>query len=881
MPVSRCLPLLACLAASASAASVWIEGESPSRSTVQKHGWYDAVKRELLSGGDWLSHYGDEPGEAEYRFTVPEAGKYRLWARLNPVASKVQWSAAGREWSEVDFKGAMQQQNIAGDGRVDHRFIAWVRVAELELPAGPATLTFRFAGPTANSGGLDCLLLESGTFTPQGTMRPEASAPAGPADWFPLLAGDDPFDPRSITDMSRLVPAPAGELGFLRADGDVLRFEKSPVPRKFWGTGANVEPGRYTREQLTQRARYLRKHGINSVRQHAIFDELTTRGVLDPEKLDQYDWWFAELKRHGIYSAWSVFYHFTIGPDDGYPPELYGELPAVQGGRRDTYGLMTVSPELQRIRNRWLVSILQHRNPYTGLRYVDDPALITVEMQNEDSVFFWNPLGELAKPDGRWPEHARLLRRRFAEWVRARYPDDADLKAAWGDLRHGDSTQSDELAIMGPWELDSRGPRGPFAGQTRRAGDFIRCLAEMQRTLFEECKAAIRGAGFRGVVITTAWQSGSPASDAANLWTDTAGDMIDRHNYFGGGAGGHGIAEGKVNNGSHLSAPGSGLFSIAMRQVENMPFSVTEWTQLPPNQWKAEAAPIMAFYGLGLQGWDASWHFAQSGTRIGDGWPGMRSYATDTPHYIGQFPALAAAIHSGHIAEGSIIAARRLTPDDMFSGTDPFRQDATTGTADAKTIVVDGGTPLEAFAVGRITASFHGGDPVQPAPDILPDPASRIARSVTGELEWDFGRGTIRVMSSRTQAVIGRTHGETVRLPAVTLAFETPWVSTIFTPLDDRPLVESRHILLTALARDKQTGTRYSDDGTVLESTGTPPLLLEPVQARITLQGPKPVSVLPCDPFGVPQTDRPVPVDPDGSFAIHGAYRAYYYEIKR
>jgi len=45
----------------------------------------------------------------------------------------------------------------------------------------------------------------------------------------------------------------------------------------------------------------------------------------------------------------------------------------------------------------------------------------------------------------------------------------------------------------------------------------------------------------------------------------------------------------------------------------------------------------MAFYGLGLQGWDASFHFIQSGTRLGDGWPGMSSYATDTPAYLGQF----------------------------------------------------------------------------------------------------------------------------------------------------------------------------------------------------------------------------------------------------
>ncbi len=79
---------------------------------------------------------------------------------------------------------------------------------------------------------------------------------------------------------------------------------------KLWGVVPIVQPGRYTREQLAQRARYLRKFGVNVVRQHAVFDELQTDGRIDAKNLDEYDWWFAELKKNGIYSDWSVFYHW-------------------------------------------------------------------------------------------------------------------------------------------------------------------------------------------------------------------------------------------------------------------------------------------------------------------------------------------------------------------------------------------------------------------------------------------------------------------------------------------------------------------------------------------------------------------------------------------
>ena len=77
----------------------------------------------------------------------------------------------------------------------------------------------------------------------------------------------------------------------------------------------------------------------------------------------------------------------------------------------------------------------------------------------------------------------------------------------------------------------------------------------------------------------------------ANLFCDTAADMIDRHNYNGGGAGGHVITEGKVNNESHLGKPGRGLFNLGLFQVEDRPFGVSEWSMMPPAPYKAEAAP--------------------------------------------------------------------------------------------------------------------------------------------------------------------------------------------------------------------------------------------------------------------------------------------------
>jgi hypothetical protein len=690
-----------------------------------------------------------------------------------------------------------------------------------------------------------------------------AAALAGPDTWFPVVMEEDRFSSASVIDMSHLIAKPAGALGFLERHDDALRFGNSDQAVKFWGVGAKFK-GKLTKAQQRQRVAYLAKHGVNIVRQHSVFGVLgpLRKGQLDATMLDAYDWWFAQLKAQGIYTAWSVFYRQRISPDDGYDPKLFAEL---KDGR--SYGLVNISRPLQDIQLRYVKALLEHRNPYTKLAYKDDPALAILEVHNEDSIFFHNPLNRLAKGD--LPAHARLLRRMFCQWARQRYKTDSALRRAWGT---GDSLSKGELDIYGAWQMKGGQPDA-------RLGDFIRFLTDVQRSFYVRREKEVRELGFQGVTVTTAWRAGGAAADAANLYCDTAMDMIDRHNYFGGGAGRHRVILGQVNNDSHLSQPGGRILSIGMYQVEDRPFAVSEWTQPPPNQWKAEIAPLLAFYGMGLQGWDASFHFTSALTRIGDGWPNLHYYVTDTPHYIGQFPALAFAIYKGHIAQGPIVAARRLAREDLFTGVDPLGQDFTGGGWDDKQLQGDLDTPQEVLAIGRVTVGFDGGQSQRADWNQYWNRKTHIIRSATGELEWDATRRIVRVMTAKTQAIIGFAGGTTLELPAATVQVKTPFVSLIFTPLDDRPLHESKQILITAMARDKQQGTRYNDDGTELQAIGKPPLLMEPVQAGISLRGQSIKHVQVLDFYGVP-TKRNVPVNTN-AFHIDGTYQTYYYRVLR
>ncbi len=872
----------------AAADTVWWEGEHVQETNFPKQTSFSASTFPAgvnpLSGGRWLTNEGERTGDeahALYRIEVPADGKYRCWARKFWKHGPFRWRFDDDEWRvcsrDVQLMDSYEVRQ--------YLHVNWVYLGTVRLTAGRHDFELRLLADRGQhlTACFDAFFLTSDdTLVPGGAERPRPrEGEPGPADWFPVAFYEDEFSEESVIDVSHLVEAPAGTYGFLKQEGDHLRFEKADGPVQFWGCGANYQST--SRADMTQRARYLRKHGVSMVRQHPLQSAiglLRQDGTFDPGRLDAWDWWFAELKKHGIYMTWSLFYPHRIQRSEGY--DLFDELSG-RGDVRSTSGLVNIEPALQDSEWRWAEAILLHTNPYTGLRYVDEPALAVVEVHNEDCIFWHAPLNILQEGE-QFPRHTARLKARWAAWLKQRYGSDEGLRAAWGaGLRPGDSVDNPNMDIYGAWQMAAGGPQ---VGDTvrpaerRRVGDLIRFLAELQRGYYEKRMARLREIGFKAVTMTTAWRAGGPAADPANLWCDIAGDMVSRHNYFGGGVGGHDIRVGRVNNASHMPQPGGGILSIGMYQPENRAFCSTEWNSNLPNQWKLEIAPLVAFYGIGLQGWDASYHFLNARNRIGNGWPGQRSYVTDTPHYIGQFPALAFAIYNKHITPAPIAAARRIEEDDLFQGIDPLSQDFTGGGYDAKELKGNLATPKELLAVGRITAAFEGGQSELTDVDAYWDKSGKVVRSMTGELTWDYGRELVTLTAPRTQAIIGRTGGRPIELPGLTATITTPFVSVIFTPLDNAELAESKRILITALAQDKQTGAEYNADGSQLLEMGRPPLLMEPVQATIRFKGAAPQEVNVLDVYGVP-TGRKVEVNADGSFRIDGTYATYYYEVKR
>ena len=272
-------------------------------------------------------------------------------------------------------------------------------------------------------------------------------------DWFPFtLPWDDSTS--SVTDLSGLLDAPAGKHGFLQVTPDGrFRFENNPARVRFIGAvnvAASNFPANAVARKLANRAA---KFGINLIRVHLI-DVEGSSGLfahssantldLDAARLDRMDYFLKCLKDRGIY------YNFCIQSGRVFV-EGDGVDAPVENGQSKYVTLFNET--LIGLQKDFAEKTLKHVNPYTGLAYADDPALASVELTNENSLFLgwlsWqNDYIFADHPDGIGEYYSEELDGLFNEWLSERYGDDAALDSAW----QGGGEQGQEIIRNGSFE---------------------------------------------------------------------------------------------------------------------------------------------------------------------------------------------------------------------------------------------------------------------------------------------------------------------------------------------------------------------------------------------------------------------------------------------
>lgn len=261
-------------------------------------------------------------------------------------------------------------------------------------------------------------------------------------------------DSPAFLDMSFLNPRPAGASGRVRAQG---RHFVDGEGKRVRLLGSNLTFGGAfpDKEIAAQLAGHMRKIGFNVVRFHHIDMTRAPRGLwladysgFDPEQLDRLDWLIHQLKEHGIYTNLNLHVSFT-----------YRDIPK-EVPRTFRYGkaLDNFYPAHIAHQKEYARALLTHRNPYTGMTYAEDPAIVVVETNNENSLTRPKPAELAAMPD---PWRAEL-RRQWNAWLKARYGDTEALKKAWkaGEQPLGENLLRNADFSQGPSHWLGAGHRG-------------------------------------------------------------------------------------------------------------------------------------------------------------------------------------------------------------------------------------------------------------------------------------------------------------------------------------------------------------------------------------------------------------------------------------
>ena len=425
---------------------------------------------------------------------------------------------------------------------------------------------------------------------------------------------------------------------------------------------------------------------------------------------------------------------------------------------------------------------LNHRNPYTGLKYKEEPAVMGLLITNENDMT--NHFGNLALGDKGNPVLNRMFKKRLAAFC--------------------------EKTGLNPDE----------AWKTWLPGESKLFLNDQEHRFNMVMLGSLKRLGIRCPVSTTNTWGGNPLFSLPAL---TDGTIIDVHKYEG--------AEFLSRNPRHVAGVASW---IAAGSVHGFPVSITEWNMVTENVPTVDrfTAPLYVASVAALQGWDAPMIYNYS--QRGFGRPSRRYTWSSFPdpgiHAI--MPAAAVMYRRGHVGRAKKTYCLKLSRKRFFFEkitadtsatirTLAERSRLTLGLPDAPELDWDSETKPEP---GVIVIT-------DPNRDFIPKGQSYV-ESDTGEIRRYWQKGIQTIDTPKTQAAQGWIGGEKIKLRYVTFEIETKKAAVAVTALDDRSINRSERILIT-------TDARVVAVPSVRSQQGRTPWRSEPVTGRLTVVAPK------------------------------------------
>ncbi|MCM1283327.1 MAG: hypothetical protein NC180_07195 [Muribaculaceae bacterium] len=346
-----------------------------------------------------------------------------------------------------------------------------------------------------------------------------------------------------VLDYSHLLDAPAGKHGFVQTKNGHLYFEDGTRAR-FLGFNVAARsntPDHETAEKLADRFASM---GVNVIRLHAAdapigeepcsWSSCEEAPLLDYKSgssrefhskgLDRFDYFAAKLKEKGIYLHIDLLVARDFVEGDGldYPGKM----------NSCTKCFPMVNERLIELQREYAKKLLCHVNPYTGLALIDDPAVITIQINNEESAI--KGTAEHQDTENLKPYRAEV-QRKFNHYLLMKYDNRENLKNAWtceGCCALGEDENPEQNTVriaegsfvqpvndpLGQWDA----PCGPA-----RYADYMEFGIEVNRKFYRMMKNYIHSLGAKVPIVTSNLLGG-----AADVYGHTDGDIMENNSYF-------------------------------------------------------------------------------------------------------------------------------------------------------------------------------------------------------------------------------------------------------------------------------------------------------------------------------------------------------------
>lgn len=612
----------------------------------------------------------------------------------------------------------------------------------------------------------------------------------------------------NILDFSDLLDAPAGKYGLVRAAGDHFEFTDRPgIPARFYGANICFDVNYMPKHLADRMADDFAATGYNLVRLHHHDRDLVDPAdsvTLRPERIDRLDYTVAAFKKRGIYVTLDLLILRAL------PKKIMDAYPDATPNK----ALVFIDENAMKDFEVFSANFLNHVNPYTGLAWKEEPAIMGISILNEGTLLF-------ALRSSPWLE--KLYREKFNVWL----------------VEKGFSVTT--ATREGLWRR--------FLGEVYAAGHAR--MTNYLRNL--------------GVKVLLTDQNVLSANSVAVL--REAQDYVDNHFYWSHPQflGANWTLPTVASADSAITHYAGGVNTMFPSRLLNKPFSVSEWNYCRPNPHRMEGAFLFGAYAA-LQDWGMTArftysHYPENVENEAGPLTGAFDMVTDSLGLLSERAAVLMFLR-GDVKKASgvypFLLNRRHNENPAANDSPPITMRRLGLVGRTGTLLADPGeapefpahtraavtqenvwtfsddTPQILFSRGvnsDLTELLKSG--AVPA-DSVDLEAGRFT-SDTGELELHRSNGTFKAVTPRSEAfVLGAK--QSLSGAFARIANEGAFAAFLVAARDDRPLDRSERILLLHLTDSRNTGMTFRNaELTILEKVGTLPVLARKGAAEVTL----------------------------------------------